>query len=400
MPDDQPAETATLTSGVAATAAAATADTAVGAPATPPPVVVGRGEAAEGVGIGTADRPVRERVTAPDVVASPEPVAGVTWRPLTLDDLVPLHALCARMGSVDHPDRGHALEVVRDDLTSPGIDLVRDSIVGVDADGRFVAWGLSHLGPTRVSLVRVGVPGGVDPGRRGEGLGRRLLDWQRVRGEQHLATCDEVLPAGLVTDVEEDAVASRALFRRAGFDEARWWTELRRDLSEPIVDVALDPAVRVVTMTDEWVEATRQARNDAFRDHWGSQPTSEDRWGRMVGASTFRQDLSLLAVARPLDDPEAAEQVVAFVLSDVDPEDWAALGRRCAYVEYVGVRRSWRGRHLAQSLLASTLRAHVAEGLEVTVLDVDSVSPTGALGLYDRAGFVAARRSATVVRAY
>jgi ribosomal protein S18 acetylase RimI-like enzyme len=396
MPDDQPAETATTTTRVETAAPAS----APGRPATSSPVVVARGEAAEGVSVGTADRPVRERVTAPDVVLPPEPVAGITWRPLTLDDLEPLHALCARIGSVDHPDRGHALEVVRDDLTSPGIDLVRDSIVGVEADGRFVAWGLSHLAPTRVTLVRVGVPGGVDPGRRGEGLGRRVLDWQRARGEQHLATCDEVLPAGLVTDVEEDALASRAAFRHAGFEESRWWTELRRDLAEPIDRVGLDPAVRLVTMTDEWVEATRQARNDAFRDHWGSQPTSEDRWGRMVGASTFRQDLSLLAVARPLDDAEGAEQVVAFVLSDVDPEDWAALGRRCAYVEYVGVRRSWRGRHLAQSLLASTLEAHVAEGLEVAVLDVDSVSPTGALGLYERAGFVAARRSATVVRAY
>jgi ribosomal protein S18 acetylase RimI-like enzyme len=339
-------------------------------------------------------------VTAPDVVMPPEPVAGVTWRPLTLEDLRPLHELCARIGAVDHPDRGRSLEVVRDDLTAVGIDLAKDSIVGLAPDGRFVAWGLSHLAPTRVSLVRVGVDGGVAPDRRGEGIGRRLLAWQCARGEQHLATCDDVLPAGLVTDAEEDTVATRALFRRAGFDEARWWTELRRDLSEPIVDVALDPAVRVVTMTEDRVEATRQARNDAFRDHWGSQPTSEDRWGRMVGANTFRKDLSFLAVAPPLDDPEGAEQVVAFVLSDVDPEDWAALGRRSAYVEYVGVRRSWRGRHLAQSLLATTLRAHVAEGLEVAVLDVDSVSPTGALGLYDRAGFVAARRSATVVRAY
>lgn len=370
------------------------------APALAAPALVAPGEAAQGVSIGTADRPVRERVTAPAEVLPPEPVAGVAWRPPTLDDLEPLHELCARIGAVDHPGRGRSLDVVRDDLTAVGIDLERDGIVGLDPDGRFVAWGLSHLAPTRVSLVRVGVDGGVTPDRRGEGIGRRLLDWQRARGEQHLATCDEVLPAGLVTAVDENALAARAAFRRAGFDEARWWTGLRRDLSAPIVDVALDPSVRMVTMTDEWVEATRRARNDAFRDHWGSQPTSEDRWGRMVGSSTFRKDLSLLAVARPLDDPGAAEQVVAFVLSDVDPEDWAALGRRSAYVEYVGVRRSWRGRHLAQSLLASTLRAHVAEGLDVTVLDVDSVSPTGALGLYDRAGFVAVRRSATVVRAY
>ncbi|ROS50394.1 GNAT family N-acetyltransferase [Frigoribacterium sp. PhB24] len=392
MPDDQPAEPATTTS--------VAGGSTVGAPATPSPAVAPRGEAAEGVSIGSADRPVRDRVAGSGVPTSPEPVADVSWRPLTLDDLEPLRALCVRVGAVDHPDRGRSLAAVRDDLTAPGIDLERDSTVAVDREGRFVAWGLSHLRPTRVSMVWVDVTGGVDPARRGEGIGRRLLTWQRARGEQQLATCDERLPAGLGTDVEEDATASRALFRRAGFDEARWWSELRRELAEPIRDVPLDPAARLVTMTDEWVEPARHARNDAFRDHWGSQPTSEDRWGRMVGAGTFRRDLSMLAVARPLDDPDGAEQVVAFVLSDVDHEDWAALGRRSAYVEYVGVRRSWRGRHLAQSLLASTLSAHAADGLEVTVLDVDSTSPTGARGLYERAGFVAARRSATVLRAY
>ena len=57
MPDDQPDETATLTTGVAATAAAATAAAAVGATATPPPVVVGRGEAAEGVAEALGARP-------------------------------------------------------------------------------------------------------------------------------------------------------------------------------------------------------------------------------------------------------------------------------------------------------------------------------------------------------
>ncbi|NRD26662.1 GNAT family N-acetyltransferase [Frigoribacterium sp. VKM Ac-2836] len=397
MPDDQPAETEPTAEPTATTSVAEAVT--VGAPATWSPVVA-PGEAAEDVSIGSADRPVSERVTASDVLTSPEPVAGVSWRPLTLDDLVPLHALCVRVGAVDHPDRGRSLEAVRDDLTAPGIDLVRDSTVAVDHEGRFVAWGLSHLGPTRVSMVWVDVNGGVDPARRGEGIGRRLLAWQCARGEQQLATCDERLPAGLGTDVEEDAAASRALFRRAVFDEARWWSELRRELAEPIHDVPLDRAVRLVTMTDEWVEPARHARNDAFRDHWGSQPTSEDRWGRMTGAGTFRRDLSMLAVARPLDDPAAAEQVVAFVLSDVDPADWAALGRRSVYVEYVGVRRSWRGRHLAQSLLASTLRAHAAEGLEVAVLDVDSASPTGALGLYEQAGFVAARRSTTVMRTY
>ena len=45
--------------------------------------------------------------------------------------------------------------------------------------------------------------------------------------------------------------------------------------------------------------------------------------------------------------------------------------------------------------MASALRRFREEGYERAALDVDSGNPTGALGLYERAGFGVTRRSVT-----
>ena len=38
---------------------------------------------------------------------------------------------------------------------------------------------------------------------------------------------------------------------------------------------------------------TGEANNDAFRDHWGSQPIARERWERhYTGGESFRPDLS------------------------------------------------------------------------------------------------------------
>jgi hypothetical protein len=46
------------------------------------------------------------------------------------------------------------------------------------------------------------------------------------------------------------------------------------------------------------------------------------------------------------------------------------------------------------------MRAHAAQGFARSVLDVDSDSPTGALGLYEGVGFVPDTRSMAFVKTY
>ena len=51
-----------------------------------------------------------------------------------------------------------------------------------------------------------------------------------------------------------------------------------------------------------------------------------------------------------------------------------------------------RGRGLASALLARVLAAARDEGYRTASLNVDTANPTGALGVYERAGFVAVYR--------
>jgi ribosomal protein S18 acetylase RimI-like enzyme len=74
------------------------------------------------------------------------------------------------------------------------------------------------------------------------------------------------------------------------------------------------------------------------------------------------------------------------------PDENELLGVRRAWLEHVSVRRPWRGRGLASALIADTLRMLQARGFEDAVLGVHGENPTGAVGLYERAGFRVHRR--------
>ncbi|WTB59932.1 GNAT family N-acetyltransferase [Streptomyces sp. NBC_00825] len=137
--------------------------------------------------------------------------------------------------------------------------------------------------------------------------------------------------------------------------------------------------------------------NDAFRDHWGSQPVTAAEWASGDRLEAFRPDLSLLAVT---PDTHEGERVVGFVFVDVAPDEWPLRGGPFGYVTTVGVRREARGQGLARTLLAHVLRALRAEGLDHAVLDVDAESPTGALGLYQSLGFTVTDRTVSLIKRF
>ena len=66
---------------------------------------------------------------------------------------------------------------------------------------------------------------------------------------------------------------------------------------------------------------------------------------------------------------------------------------REAWIGQLGTRAAWRRRGLASLLLATALTAFRDAGYERAALDVDSENATGALGLYERLGFIVSHRS-------
>lgn len=344
--------------------------------------------------------PLSTRVPVDETVEPPASVAGVTWRAATLADAPALLALSHAAGLADGDTHLTPLEEIEQDLVREGIDLTRDSQIGIDANGRPVAFGVVLEVGERESIARVIIEGAVLPERRREGIGAALLRWQDARARQRLAEVQQPLPGWILSYSASTGTSKIDLFTTNGFETVRWWNELHRPLDEdadPIGERALDPSVRLEVYGPQWAESTRLARNVVFRDHWGSQPTTAAEWAATDALSVARPDLSYLAVAPGAD---GADEVVAFVLTQVDDDEGARLGRPFAYISYVGVKREWRGRGIAQSLIGTALRAFRDAGFAYAALDVDSDSPTGADGLYAALGFRSEAQTVSLLRAF
>ncbi len=329
-------------------------------------------------------RPLRDRVTAPAAIPIPVGPAGIHWRPLSVDDAEIVTELAERISARDHPTWSESLDEIRDELGHSWVDPGRDGMLALDADGTAVAWGLAVAPPDPESLVRVILFGGVDAALRGRGIGRRLLAWQHERARAMLANSDLAMPAWVLSYAADRAPEHGRLLLRAGFEPARYFTTLEVDLAEAAAAPPVPEGVTVVAFDTSMSERVRAAKNAAFADHWGSQPASREGWESMQHLPSFRADLSRVALV--------GDEVVGFVITEVNEDDWERQGSRSGYIGLVGTVRDWRGRGLASALLGEVLEAYREADLERAVLDVDADNPTGALGVYTRLGFAPTAR--------
>ncbi|MFI8633612.1 GNAT family N-acetyltransferase [Microbacterium sp. NPDC077663] len=320
-----------------------------------------------------------------------------TWRAATSADIDAIHAVVSSADAVDHPTWTTPRQDVAEAFESSHIAPARDTLVAVTADGEIVATGVSALHPSRAGgMLSVDLSGAVHPEWRRRGIGTALLRWLDARARQQVARAAQSLENGgsegrLKVYVEETNTDHAAILAAQGYTAERWFSTMERDLAQPVVALDAPDGTSVVPYDRARDADALAARNDAFRDHWGSLPSNEERWQQFVGGEFFRPDLSRMAVT---DDG----QIVAFCLASVNEEDFAALGASHAYIDLIGVIRSHRKRGLAPLVIAAALDAIRAEGLERAVLDVDTDSPTGANRLYDSVGFVATQRVVAMVR--
>ncbi|MCP2265670.1 GNAT family N-acetyltransferase [Promicromonospora thailandica] len=351
-----------------------------------------------------AAAPIAVRAAAP--AAPPVPTAGgLTWRAWTRDDVPALAALMRTVEEADGRDWFMSPEEVAELLAAPHGDPATDTLVGLDADGALVAHAYVERSATDgVDTLRAELGGGVHPGRRGEGIGTELLAWAVGRARQVLAasgTDDRLaaLPGRIALHLEDSDPAERVeLARAAGFTPIRFYANLVRDLAEPIPAIGVEPPLRIVPWSDALEDAVRLARNDAFRDHWGSQPRTPESW--RAYRSMFAPQWSFVVVDDSVDYPGSATElpgdesvppgtpyVVGLHRAERYEHDWETQGYTAGYTGLLGVRRAYRGRRVAAALLTHAMRVYAADGMQKAELDVDTANPTGATGLYARLGY-------------
>ena len=233
-------------------------------------------------------------------------------------------------------------------------------------------------------LHKVELEGGVHPDWRGRGIGTGLAAamMQRatdVHAEQHRDVPAMYLLTGPSANSEQ-----ADLMAGLGLVPERWGFVMRAILGNapeppPLADGLV---LRRYDAAVSW--AMHEAHNAAFVDHPNFTAWNDLMWKeRLVESRNFRPALSFVVV-----DQESPDRVAAYLQTNEYDAYFEVTGRREAYVAKVGTRREYRGRGLASALLLRSLQAYQEAGYDEASLDVDSENPTGALGVYERAGFV------------
>lgn len=315
----------------------------------------------------------------------------LTWRALTPADAAGVARLLAAAEAVDDTGEHYDADDVAEELADSSLDLARDTLAAVAPDGELVAYG-GLRGPAEVrDTDRIHLDGVVLPAWRGRGLGRRLLEWGEGRAaEMHRSRHPEV-PGEIGLSVPETVPAKEALARAAGYRPLRWWYDMRRELTGELPPVSAG-SLPVVPYDRARDEALRQAHVEAFAGHWGSTPPDPQRWAHWyTGATAFDPTVSLLVLA--------GEEIAAYLNAYHYAAETEATGVREAYIGQIGVRPAWRRRGLGALLLSTALTGFEVAGYARSALTVDSGNATGALGLYERAGYTVTHRSVTWSRA-
>lgn len=313
----------------------------------------------------------------------------VTLRALRPDDIPAHAALLAAAEAVDDTGEHYNEADLHEEYANPDVEIGADIVGAFDGDdlvGYFSVYPRAAAG----SHLKAHLEGTVRPDRRGEGIGTELVAAMVARADAVQAGKHPDLPAHLAVTGLSSNTAQESVLRGAGLLPHRWNFTMRAflDRIDDLPAPTLPAGLTLRTHSPELDAAARDAHNEAFLDHPDFTPWTEVMWHQWVaGSRNFRPELSVLVV-----EDSAPERVVAYVLSNEFDAYFQATGRREAYVARVGTRRDRRGQGIAGALLQESLRRFRAAGMDEASLDVDSENPTGALGVYERAGFEVERR--------
>lgn len=303
---------------------------------------------------------------------------GFTARGATLHDLETALKLFNRWSrSVIGRDELVDLDVLRNDLQSPGFNLEEDTRVVFAPNGQMA--GYIEAWTTVKPPVHPWIWMRVDPEFEEMGIETWLIRW----AEQHILRVLPDVPAGLRfaprMGTYREAETARKLFEALGYQHIRssYHMLIEMDAPVPAPEFPLGITLRTyIPGTD--AEAAYRAQIDSFRDHFGfvEGPFEE-------GLKRFKHfwedettDPSLLFLAMD------GEEIAGINLCRSQAFDDPNMG----WVGTLGVRRPWRKRGLGLAFLRHSFNEFYRRGKHKVGLGVDAQNLTGALRLYENAG--------------
>jgi mycothiol synthase len=257
----------------------------------------------------------------------------------------------------------------------------RDTVIA-EVAGVPVGYGVGRM-VERDGVLVGELTGAVRPAHRRRGVGTALLHRTRDQVAALMAADPRPYPQELrsfALDIETGLIA---MLGGEGFVPVRFGYEMRRSLTGVLPEHPLPPGLELRPVVEADYRAVFDANEEAFLDHWGHRPATEEDFREMCYGPDMTPALWCVAWE--------GDQVAGVVMNTVFPEENAQLGIRRGWLDRVSVRRPWRGRGVAKALCSESFRVLREEGLDEAWLGVDGSNPTGAVKLYEGLGFHVAR---------
>lgn len=308
------------------------------------------------------------------------PVPGIVTRPYSTGDAATLTDLLNRGNEVDQLPWRESVDEIANWLSRANqkFDAERDIRIA-EIDGEAVGFWQVDWVDTTDGLREYRLGGTVDPAWRRRGIGRWLLRASEEHARARASASPTELPSILGSWQSDASVGAKALMAQEGYAPARYFFDMLRPTLDAIEEPPLPEGIAIRPVHDDQLRQLWDADVEAFRDHWGGFDDSDERYATWKGNPRF--DPSLWVVAWDGDE------IAGGIVNEIDETGNAAFDRKRGWLASVFVRRPWRRRGLARALVARSLVIFRDRGMTSAGLGVDADNPTGALGLYQRAGF-------------
>ena len=229
--------------------------------------------------------------------------------------------------------------------------------------------------------------GWVVPQWRRKGIGRTMLHYNQNHLRKISTQHTHNAPPFFGSFAAETEIATTALLLNEGYTTARHFFEMLRPDLLNIPDAPLPSGIEIRSVQPAHYQQICDASREAFRDHWGFSEETHPTVEHWIEDPNFDPGLWRVAWDRDL--------VAGMVLSFINQKENAEYNRKRIWTEDICVRRPWRRRGLARSLLVRSLHAGKERGMEEAALGVDTNNLSGALRLYESVGFRAIKRHTT-----
>jgi mycothiol synthase len=304
--------------------------------------------------------------------------ADLSWRPIGPADIPEWAALLAAIEAEERQDEHDSEQELLEEFSYPYSDFARGSVAVYDG-GTMAGYCVLTAQSTADPVHEMRQRGGVHPAYRSRGLGGQLLGWAETAAIPLHQERYPGRPLTLAGSCISRNPGTVELYAAHGYRQVRWFHGMTKDLIAALPDVPAPAGVQIVGFTPARSQDALLVFNEAFRDHWGSIQSNAEQWAYHTRERAFRPALSFLAYA----DDEPLGVIICYEY-DAATE---ATGIRDLNIPLIGTRRVGRRRGIASALLFRAFAEARAVGFSTASLGVDADSPTGAVGLYERAGF-------------